>query len=938
MSFSTNFIAFLLGGLILPPLLLVAIFVYLSKTLPKYIEHEGNEKKDQLDDIPYFSTNEKEEYENLKLTEIEEQDRTGVNAFKVGWITVTKEYHLFDSNAVDKPIESNESKSAYAALYRLVKKKTNNSTDSNTQTNTQVATEPHHQHTTTVPTDPKVASRRKNRYYGILRHGNLFLYKDESLKSVQHVIVLSNHLVTLWPRDLTDGELFTKRSAICIWKKTSKRKSDAPPKTSATSLQGPLTTDSTADVLEMGTAPNSSPGFYIDCDTNFEKEDWYFELIRATKKEHASPSGSDLNQVEPNIYANTLHFKTADMISLIQTLHSSEGQLYTRWFNALLGRIFLAVQGTEFFENVVRDRLVKKLSKINRPGFLDEFKIKKIDVGCAAPAISFPKLQELNPDGSLRIGLRFSYKGKISIQVATTANINLGSHFKAREVNILLALTVNKIEGPLAIRIKPPPSSRLWYTFEHTPDMDFTIEPVVSQRQITYGMITKAIESRLKDAINDSLVEPAWDDVSFLNTDGEIYRGGIWDTKQRPDKNKSEGHQENEFAADESLDELNTEDPEEVRSPIDNDPPVDHEFISAVASGATTHNIGSDDESSSIKSKLSNKFSQKPSLSNLGVKRRKTEAVIGTSTEQLLANDDYVLQGHHSEADSLDRDSIRSNESGSNKKLISNSIRKVGKWYTEKTSSIKSPPTSRDSKDYHVPEMIQSRRRTSSTISGICTEGSSRVSIKSSSSFTAPVIEDSSTHLKSAPQAHSFPAEFFFGLDNPNPDADHDTKNIAPTKIAAMRSPYEVTRSSTIVAVQEETVTPEIVLNKDTVPKRKAPGRKKPPTLRDKESNESLKIVKEAEGQTLPKDNTAIETISEQVEPGLSKAEISPKKTNATTELSDDDVINQKESVNQIRPPLPSRDSISTIIKVVQDTEDVSSKLLSDSDIESDLP
>ncbi|KAH3682959.1 hypothetical protein WICPIJ_006069 [Wickerhamomyces pijperi] len=845
MSFISVSIAFFLGGFILPPLLLVAIFHYLSVTLPKYIEEEDRREDSRhkvLDDISEFAINDETEYEKLKLTQIEEDNTTGVKAFKSGWITVTREYHAFASNAADKPIETKESKSAYTSLYRLVKKRASN--DPNGQANTNEIQD-EHQITSTAPADPKASSRRKNRYYGVLRHGNLFLYKDETLKNVQHVIVLSNHLVTLWPRGLLDAELFTKRSAICILKKTARRKSDVPPSSSSASLADTLVTDATADVLEKGIPPSQNSGFYIYCDTNYDKEDWYFELIKATKRETPIITGSELDTLDPTLYANTLHFKTADMISLIQTLHSSEGQMYTRWFNALVGRIFLAVGGTESFENVVRDRLIKKLSKINRPDFLDEFKIKRIDVGSSAPVISHPKLQELNPDGSLRIGLRFSYKGKISIQIATTANINLGSHFKTREVPILLAITVNKVEGPLAIRIKPPPSSRLWYTFEQSPDLDFTIEPVVSQRQLTYSIISKAIESRLKASINDSLVEPAWDDVSFFHSEKEVYRGGIWDTKQRPEKKKETEHTlYNEMAVED--DDLG--DTDEPQAQLDASPTniADVEPTRTAESGSSpSRNPPSDDDTSSIRSKISQSFSQKSSLSNFKMRSKKSEAVSQTSTEQFLSNGDFVLKEG---TDSADSDSIRSNESGS-KKIISNSIRKIGKWYNEKTNTMKSPPTSRESKDYHPPEMIQSRRRASSNISSMSTE----YQYKSSSTHTKTQSVDeehaatSPNHLKSAPQAHSFPPEYLFGLNTPNPDgADRETKNIPPIKSADMKSPYEVSRRLSQTLNQSNQ---EIVSTKNhhtgTDFHRKMPDRKKPPSLETKSLAETNSLSTE---------------------------------------------------------------------------------------------
>ncbi|KAH3667823.1 hypothetical protein WICMUC_005223 [Wickerhamomyces mucosus] len=746
--------------------------------------HIEDEKELKLEENGEYSCEETP----LKLTEIEEKSSSGVNAFKTGWLTVTREYHAFSNNANDKQSEpkSGESKSAYTALYRLVKNSTKRTTSSSS------ADQVDQEQSSTSSTGNNTGSttektiRRKNRYYGVLRHGNLFLHKDESLKNVQHVIVLSNSIVTLWPRDLKDVELFTKKSAICILKKKSRRKSDIPPKSSPASLSGIATIECTADVIEKGVLPSKTGVFFIYTDTNYEKEDWYFELIKATKKENFTSSNTELDRYEASIYANTLHFKTADMISLIGTLHSSEGQLYTRWFNALLGRIFLGLQGTEFFENVVKDRLVKKLAKINRPGFLEEFKIKKIDVGKAAPFISFPKLQELNPDGSVRVGLLFSYEGKASVQVATKANINLGSHFRTREVNILLAVTLNKLEGPLAIKIKAPPSSRLWYTFEKEPEIDFTIEPVVSQRQITYGMITKAIETRLKEAIKTSLVEPAWDDASFFQTDNEFYRGGIWDTKHRSqeDADSDQAVLEDDELLNEDLDDFDTGIVDEASTRFE-----------SIIDANTSHNAGLlNDDVGSIRSRVSNKLNTKSSIENLAIKPKKTGPVIGTSTEQFLANGDYVSkdqQENDDDINSYDGDSVISRnsvpnslteENLSNRRTLSNSFKKIGKWYNDKTNTgqqLKSPPAINESKGYKPPDMIQSRKKSSSSLGST---DSNRTGLDSPSS---PIQH------KTAPQARTFPAEYLFGLETQKPDTEHGTKNLPPTKIPAMQSPYE---------------------------------------------------------------------------------------------------------------------------------------------------
>lgn len=779
MSLKTILIAYLIGGLTLPPLA-IALALYLAWRLaPEYTEAG--------DDVDLSDIDSKVD-PSLSLTAIEDEASTGVKAYKAGWITVTREYHTVVNNASDKQIDSkdNSSKSAYTALYKLVKKSKNDKDED--QPPAQSASS-----TTTNSSTPvaKKSVMKKNRFFGVLRHGNLFLYKNEDQKDVQHVIVLANNIVTIWPRGLPDGQLFTKRSAICILKPTLRRQSDLPPKSSAASLDEAAmesNKSSTIDILENGSLPNKKTGFFIYCDTNFQKEDWYFELIKATKKDSQAPAlPSELDQYNPSIYANTLHFKTADMMSLIQTLHSSEGQLHTRWLNAIIGRLHLALKDTDVFEKYVEAKLLKKLSKINRPDFLDEFQVKKIEIGDSAPFISFPKLQSLNPDGSLRVSCKFTYTGKMSLQIATKANIPNFSTFQKRDLNILLAVTINRIDGPFVICMKPPPSSRLWYTFESQPDIDLTIEPVVSQRQLTYGLVTNAIEKKFKDAIRESLVEPFWDDISIFNTSDEFYRGGIWNQEGRPTKTTPEN--DNDGGDDEDVESMRGDSEQEV-------------LTSVTEANFNTNNALSKDyspnEDHSLRSRSSQNFSKRSTLNTIhDLKSRKSEASIGTSHEQFLADGSYVSKSVTSQ-ESLDSEvqekskttmQVLSAETSAGKKVISNGMKKIGKWYSEKSRGSSSN-VSKNSKDYTPPEMI-SRRRAPSSGDNQPSRKTSLTDIKSAG--------QTDVHHKVAPQAHAFPAQYMYGLETQTPDTDSDqTRRSLPSRIPEMSMPHSVDISSPV--------------------------------------------------------------------------------------------------------------------------------------------
>lgn len=317
---------------------------------------------------------------------------------------------------------------------------------------------------------------------------------------VRYVLSLAHHDVSIYGGGefIPEGELFIKRNALCLT-----RKSDA----------GEMTADG-----------SSSKPFYLFADNTSDKEDFYFAMLKSQER---TPDALN-NPPVP------IQFDIKHMISLVQRLHSSEEHLQTRWINALLGRIFLALYKTSDVENFIRAKITKKISRVKRPSFLSGIVLRHVDMGEGAPYITNPRLKDLTVDGDCVLEADLQYTGNFRLEIAATARIDLGTRFKAREVNLLLAVVLKKIEGHVLLKIKPPPSNRIWITFATAPNIEMSIEPIVSSRQITYTIILRQIESRIKEVIAESIVMPFWDDISFFPTDGKRWRGGVWvDDKRR---------------------------------------------------------------------------------------------------------------------------------------------------------------------------------------------------------------------------------------------------------------------------------------------------------------------------------------------------------------------------------------------------------------------
>jgi hypothetical protein len=319
------------------------------------------------------------------------------------------------------------------------------------------------------------------------------LYDNSEQLEVRHVISLDNYEVDIYGggNRIPEGELWIKRNCVRLTQRL--RHED----------------------IQLESKP-----YYIFSENSSEKEDFYHALLQGRDR----PSLSHRNPL------NALHFDLSDLVCLIQQLHASEENLHTRWLNALIGRLFLALYKTAKVEEFIWTKVNKKIARVPKPAFISSINVQRIDMGLLPPFITNPKLKELSMDGDLIVEADISYKGNFRLDISAIARVELGTRFKAREVSIVLATILKKLDGHILLRIKPPPSNRLWITFETAPNMELSLEPIVSSRQITYGIILRAIESRIREVVNETLVFPNWDDIPFSDTSSQQFRGGIWDS------------------------------------------------------------------------------------------------------------------------------------------------------------------------------------------------------------------------------------------------------------------------------------------------------------------------------------------------------------------------------------------------------------------------
>ena len=497
MTFKTLFYAYILGGLTFIPLVLAAVLIPAWLLLPRVEDGGGTKREDE--------GAEKREKDDVKSKDAPELKGKEGDEGASGTFAVLRTFDFPTAiaalnarnnpaggaaAAADGTVEAGSagSESVYQSMYRSVFDRNKAAAANSSVLEAEDAS---------AAANANAKARRKvtpaNVFYIALRHGHLMLYDSAAQVEVRHVISLAHHSISLSEggppseeEEIKDGDLFIKRTAIVL-----------------TPVELP-----NGQLQSRGQPPKP---FYLFSTLSSEKEDFYHALLY-TRSKPPIPEPLDAN----------------DAIKLQSILHSTSLTPETKALNGLLSRIFLALYHTDRAKNFVQSKVEKKISRVQKPAFIASLAVQSIDLGDSAPVLSNPRLKSFDISGDMTIACDIRYTGGVKLTISAVAKLDLGPRFKTRTADLVLATSLQRLSGHMLFRIKPPPSNRIWFTFDGMPEMDIKVEPVVSQRRISYTFILSAIEQRIRAVVAETLVRPNWDDVQFFDTRGQHLRGGIW--------------------------------------------------------------------------------------------------------------------------------------------------------------------------------------------------------------------------------------------------------------------------------------------------------------------------------------------------------------------------------------------------------------------------
>lgn len=304
--------------------------------------------------------------------------------------------------------------------------------------------------------------------FAVLRNNNLFVYRDErQTECIAALWVDDCNVFFEWnfPVKLRADEWFCKEFPLALVSRNG-------------SLVGP-----------------DSSVLYLHFCNGWEKEEWFYRLSKARPKH--LPAGNWFENVEDREFPLV---------------------------NALIQRAFweLATGKMHILLQVIRERFERRCEICPLPAFLTDVSIEALWINeKKAPTleqIQIHKLGNANGDICFWASLDWS-EGEATAQASCTVHtdkIPVFSKLGAYKVTVQVMASITDFKGRVYCQWRAPPSNRLWISFLEPPNIKVKVQPVIGSQPIRINWLLTWIEKKIVEAINESMVYPAGEDLVLI--------------------------------------------------------------------------------------------------------------------------------------------------------------------------------------------------------------------------------------------------------------------------------------------------------------------------------------------------------------------------------------------------------------------------------------
>jgi hypothetical protein len=245
-----------------------------------------------------------------------------------------------------------------------------------------------------------------------------------------------------------------------------------------------------------------------------EKEDWLFALRQAAQPVLEQQNTPGLTPMSPQDDPKLADAIFMERLNRYVRAGPPTVDKASQWINAIAGRLFFNIFRSSDLERIIRKKFERKAATAPKPFFIGDLVLKSVWAGQSLPMFSRGQLHSVTNAGELLVSVDLFYPGGFRMQIETEIRWDI-PRVKTLIVPVVMSIHVRRFSGRALIRIKPPPSDRLWLGFYAPPQLDIDIEPVVSSKALTWSVIKTGILKHLQDTMAEYLLLPNMDDFNI---------------------------------------------------------------------------------------------------------------------------------------------------------------------------------------------------------------------------------------------------------------------------------------------------------------------------------------------------------------------------------------------------------------------------------------